>query len=290
MFLYIKEDAVQSLEPILTKDNMIEVLFILLVFFIPFSSKPKHLPENEQSIRKLLLWKFRYKSEWRAAVCLLFFILLHLGLLTPNKIFVENQETITHQSNEIAQLQFKLRPYTNGTDANSIALAAAIERYSYWEDAQNINQVVNALETIATQSLGRGKYQEAVVSFEECYALQSSGKNMAGDGYPDDRLARHWPLQAFSILKSKLYAAANNSALKNEAYQNFTDTLHEKADFIHQAIEDKNTSSYFTCSNNVQDCLMNLKIVENKIPDDANGVTNDIDGIIKQISSEHFWR
>jgi hypothetical protein len=72
---YLYKLAITAADAVLTEDAMIEALLVLVVFLLPFASKPPPLATTEQSIRKILWWKFRSKSEWRGGVMLSFLAL-----------------------------------------------------------------------------------------------------------------------------------------------------------------------------------------------------------------------
>jgi hypothetical protein len=105
---YIKQLFITALDTIITEEAVIEILIVLLVFFVPFVNKAKPLPEKEKSVRKILVWKFWTKGEWRAAVIVILLIAYHCGVFSPYLLYKKNQNTISQNQKQIAADQDKI--------------------------------------------------------------------------------------------------------------------------------------------------------------------------------------
>ena len=67
-----------------------------MAFFVPFyiAGKLKPLPKNEQSVRKILFWKFISQGKWRTAVIIIALIIFHLGVVSPYLIYKQDKPKI----------------------------------------------------------------------------------------------------------------------------------------------------------------------------------------------------
>lgn len=273
---YLKQLGITARDSIITEDAVIELLIVLVIFFAPFAVKPNALPKNEQSIRKILIWKFRAKSQWRAAVILFLIIAYHFGFFTPYLVYKADKSLIKTYQQTNNEVQFEFSLATNRLFfSNSHKMVA--QQIQDWAD----------FAVMEYDSLSDNNYKMAARAFKMSFDLQCSPE--AGlsttSGYSDEQKSRNWPLYEASILKWELNEPPTNST-DRQIYNKFIGRISRYTNDVRAAMNNPNPKEFLGKPLQIIEAIKNLNNVEGIIPLNAPpDVTTTIKEVIKTLST-----
>jgi len=243
---YIKELFKTAAESAVTEDTMIEVLVVLLLFFVPFSKKLKPLAKSEQSVRKILFWKFWMEPEWRIAAVVTILFILHCGFLSPMVLYNQSQCQIKSLEQETNEL--------------SHGLEVSKEHIRLDDSGAG-----NLMRDRAIKDFKAGFYGYACDFFAEYYTAYPSDMRHSAQTPETQAGQALFPLYLCSILRSNSPDRGSTNGYPPELLNRFEQEFQALTNHIGTSAKDNDLDS-FNNSENLRQIIDNLVLIYDRVP------------------------
>jgi hypothetical protein len=258
---YDKDCISTSIPKALDGGIMLEVALGLFIFCIPtIFKKIEVAPKNDQSVRKILVWKFFNETEWRAAFVIISLVFVHFFFLAPFEMHERDENTITALNGSIESNQDDLFLFK---DYKSVATFV---------------QLYNRSEL----NFKEGNWRLSAAY----YNLATARNDWPLKHFAEAQLA---PFYYFDLLKTNQIENENKTP-DQSAINQFESGLTAMTNSFYGAILDGNVNDAFNGYDNLAANLVNLDIVKNMLDSiinngNANAEVKQLPAFVNQIEN-----
>lgn len=242
---YIKEIARGSWTSAVEGGALIELILTLLVLALPVFFRPKAAP-TEQSIRKILVWKFLSDDKWRLAMVVLGLLFFHLFVIAPYHVYTKSQRAVP-------ELQVQITTLSNG-------VAMASEKAKILREIHR-SEEFNDLAASGQFAFTQGRYPLSVYLFGLSFEMEQAKTAT------HNQRALNWPLYACAMLKTNQpIGQGTNRTYPDEALAQFRKSLTDMRDTIADAVEGRTMDLSFSHTNNLDTITKFTRSIIARVP------------------------